>query len=237
MNAPTSHQVDGVFSQSGAKRLTAEAFGTFALVFAGTGAIVINDVSGGAVTHVGIAITFGLIVLAMIHAVGDVSGAHLNPAVTIGFFFARRFDAQWVVPYIASQCAGAILASLTLRVLFPSHETLGATLPSGSDSQSFIFEFLLTFILMFVILRVSSPTNKQPEFAGVVVGSVVALEAMFAGPICGASMNPARSLGPALVSMQLSSLWIYLTATFVGALASVYLDTFLQPGRIDSSQA
>ena len=237
MNASSSHHEDGVFTQSGARRLTAEAFGTFALVFAGTGAIVINDLSGGAVTHVGIAITFGLIVLAMIHALGDVSGAHLNPAVTIGFLFARRFDARWVVPYIASQCAGAILASVTLQELFPAHETMGATLPSGSDSQSFILEFLLTFILMFVILRVSSPTNKQPEFAGVVVGSVVALEAMFAGPICGASMNPARSLGPALVSMQLSSLWIYLTATFLGALASVYLDTFLQPESNDSSQA
>jgi len=236
MNAESSTQSEGIFSFAGARRLTSEAFGTFALVFAGTGAIVINDVSGGSVTHVGIAITFGLIVLAMIYSLGDVSGAHLNPAVTIGFLCARRFDAGWVVPYITSQCTGAILASLTLRMLFPSHETLGATLPAGSETQSFILEFLLTFILMFVILRVSSSTNKHTEIAGVVVGSVVALEAIFAGPICGASMNPARSLGPALMSMQLSSLWIYLTATFLGAIASVYLNIFLQPKVANSSE-
>lgn len=237
MNTPSTPRIEGVLSQAGAKRLVSEAFGTFALVFAGTGAIVINDLSGGAVTHVGIAITFGLIVLAMIYGLGDISGAHLNPAVTLGLLFARRFDASWVLPYIASQCLGAILASLVLRFLFPSHETLGGTFPSGSDAQSFILEFLLTFILMFVILRVSSPANKQPELAGVVVGSVVALEAMFAGPICGASMNPARSLGPAIVSMQLSGLWIYLTATCLGAIASVYLSAFLQPANSNPSEA
>src|SRR5437764_6836096 len=119
------------------RRLAAEALGTFALVFAGTGAITINDVSGGTVSHVGIALTFGLIVLAMIYAVGDVSGAHLNPAVTLGFFVARRFEARLVVPYILCQCAGACLASLTLRLLFPAHPTLGTTVPAGVAVQSF----------------------------------------------------------------------------------------------------
>ena len=122
------------------RKLAAELFGTFALVFAGTGAIVINDVSGGTVTHVGIALTFGLIVLAMIYAVGDVSGAHLNPAVTLGFFAARRFEGRWVAPYIASQCAGAMLASLALRLMFPTNATLGATRPAGGALQSFALE-------------------------------------------------------------------------------------------------
>ena len=135
------------------RKLAAEVLGAFALVFAGTGAIVINDVSGGTVTHVGIALTFGLVVLAMIYAVGDVSGAHLNPAVTLGFFAARRFEGRWVAPYIACQCAGALLASFTLRLMFPTHATLGATLPAGDAVQSFVLELILTFLLIFVILR------------------------------------------------------------------------------------
>jgi aquaporin Z len=203
------------------RRLAAEATGTFALVFAGTGAIVINDTAGGIVTHVGIALTFGLIVLAMIYAVGDVSGAHLNPAVTLGFFAARRFEGRLVAPYIASQCAGAILASLTLRLLFPSHVTLGATLPAGSEGQSFTLEVILTLLLMFVILSVSTGSKEKGILAGVAVGSVIALEALFAGPICGASMNPARSLAPALVSLRLDSLWVYLTAPVLGAAVGV----------------
>src|SRR5579863_5700651 len=125
------------------RALAAESFGTFALVFAGTGAIIINDVSGGSVSHVGIALTFGLIVLAMIYAVGDVSGCHLNPAVTLGFFVARRFEARRVVPYLVSQCCGAMLASATLRLMFPTHLTLGATQPAGNALQSFVLEFIL----------------------------------------------------------------------------------------------
>jgi aquaporin Z len=203
------------------RRLIAEALGTFALVFAGTGAIVTNDVSGGTVTHVGIALTFGLVVLAMIYAVGDVSGAHLNPAVTLGFFAARRLDARSVAPYIASQCAGALLASLVLRLLFPTNATLGATLPGGDPLQSFALEVVLTFLLMFVILSVSTGSKEKGVLAGVAVGSVIALEALFAGPISGASMNPARSLAPALVSLRLESLWVYLTAPVLGACAGV----------------
>jgi aquaporin NIP len=199
------------------KKLIAEFLGTFALVFAGTGAVVINEVSGGAITHVGIALTFGLIVLAMIYTVGDISGAHINPAVTTAFFVARRFPGQSVLPYIASQCAGAAVASLILRMLFPQNTTLGATIPAGSSAQSFVLELILTALLMFVILGVSTGAREKGMTAGVAIGSVIALEAMFAGPICGASMNPARSLGPAIVSMHLQSLWIYLLAPTVGA--------------------
>jgi aquaporin Z len=206
----------------GMRKLAAELFGTFALVFAGTGAIVVNEVSGGTVTHIGIGLTFGLIVLAMIYAVGDVSGAHLNPAVTIGFFAARRFDGRWVAPYVASQSAGALLASLTLRLMFPTNLTLGATLPAADDLQSFVLESILTLMLMFVILSVSSGSKEKGVLAGVAVGSVIALEALFAGPISGASMNPARSLAPALVSLRFDSLWIYLTAPILGACASVF---------------
>lgn len=203
------------------RKVAAELFGTFALVFAGTGAIVVNDVSHGTVTHVGIALTFGLIVLAMIYALGDVSGCHLNPAVTLGFFAARRFEGRWVVPYMVAQCAGAVLASGTLRLMFPARATLGATVPAGDDAQSFVLEFILTLILMFVILGVSTGAKETGTLAGVAVGSVIALEALFAGPISGASMNPARSLAPAVVSLRLDSLWVYLAAPVLGACASI----------------
>src|ERR1041384_7006781 len=203
------------------KKLSAEFIGTFCLVFAGTGAIVINDVSGVMVSHVGIAATFGLVVMTMIYTLGDISGAHLNPAVTLGFFAARRFPGSLVLPYCISQTHGALLASFCLFVLFPQHTTLGSTLPSGSIMQSFVLELILSFILMFVILSVSTGAKEKGITAGIAVGAVVGLEALFAGPICGASMNPARSLAPALVSQHLSSLWIYLVAPTVGALLAV----------------
>ena len=199
----------------------AEFLGTAALVFAGTGAIVINDVSGGAITHVGVAMTFGLIVLAMIYTLGDISGAHLNPAVTLAFWRARRFEGARVLPYIGSQLGGALLASGLLRALFPTHATLGATLPAGSAGQSFILETVLTALLMFVILNVSTGAKEKGLTAGVAIGAVIMLEAMFAGPICGASMNPARSLAPALVSGNLGAVWIYLLAPVLGAWLAV----------------
>ena len=199
------------------KKFAAEFIGTFALVFAGTGAIVINEISHGAITHVGIAVTFGLIVLVMIYTLGDISGAHINPAVSIGFWLSRRMDGREVLPYIASQCAGALVASVVMHLLFPENRLLGATQPSGTELQSFILELLLTALLMFAILGVSTGAREKGITAGIVVGSVIALEAMFAGPICGASMNPARSLGPALVSGQLASLWLYLVAPVLGA--------------------
>jgi aquaporin NIP len=204
-----------------AKKLVAEFLGTFCLVFAGTGAIVIDAVSGGSVSHVGVALTFGLIVLAMIYAIGDISGAHINPAVTIAFFAARRFEAGCVVPYVASQCAGAFMASVVLRFLFPQSPTLGATAPAGSTMQSFMLEIILTALLMFVILSVSTGAREKGITAGIAVGAVIALEAMFAGPICGASMNPARSLAPALVSGHLGGLWIYLVAPVLGGAIGV----------------
>lgn len=203
------------------KKYAAEFIGTFALVFAGTGAIVVNEVSHGAITHVGIALTFGLVVLVMVYTLGDISGAHINPAVTAGFWVARRLPGREVVPYIASQLAGALAASGALRILFPESRLLGATVPSGSATQSFVLEFLLTALLMFVILGVSTGAREKGITAGIVVGSVIALEAMFAGPICGASMNPARSFGPAVVAGQLTSLWIYIAAPLLGAALGV----------------
>lgn len=201
------------------KRLFAEAFGTFWIVFAGTGAIVIGEVSG-AIPHSGVALVFGLTVFAMIAALGDISGAHFNPAVTIGFYFAKRFPGNAVAPYIASQIAGALIASGLLAALFP-HGTLGATQPAGSFTQSWLLEAILTMGLMFVILSVSTGANEKGITAGLAIGSVVALEALFAGPISGASMNPARSLGPALVSGHIENLLLYLTAPVVGAVLAV----------------
>jgi aquaporin Z len=203
------------------KKLVAEFIGTFALVFAGTGAIVIDQVSGGAIGHGGIAITFGLIVLAMIYTFGDVSGAHLNPAVTAAFAASRRFPWSSVPAYVGAQFLGAISASALLRVLFPTHETLGATLPAGTAMQSFVLETVLTFLLMLVILSVSTGAKEKGITAGIAIGAVIALEAMFAGPICGASMNPARSLAPALVSGKLASVWIYVAGPMLGALLAI----------------
>lgn len=199
----------------------AEFLGTFALVFAGTGAIVINDVSGGAVTHVGVALTFGLVVLSVIYAVGDTSGAHLNPAVTFGFWAARRFEGAKVMPYVLSQCAGAVLASAVLKLLFPGHPTLGATLPSGPILQSFVLEVILTWFLMFVILNVSVGAKEKGLMAGIAVGSAVGLEALFAGPISGASMNPARTFAPALLTWRLGTAWPYVIAHLSGAYLAV----------------
>jgi len=203
------------------KKYAAECLGTFALVFAGTGAIVINEASNGAVTHAGIALTFGLVVLAMIYTVGDISGAHLNPAVTIGFYAARRLPGREVGPYIGSQVIGGLTASGLLRLLFPQSKLLGVTLPAGSEVQSFVLELVLTFLLMLTILNVSTGAKEKGITAGIAVGAVIGLEAMFAGPICGASMNPARSLAPALVSMHVEHLWLYLVAPPLGAAAAV----------------
>src|SRR5689334_13309660 len=202
-------------------KLAAEAFGTFVLVFAGTGAIVINDASGGAITHVGVALTFGFVVMAMIYALGDISGAHLNPAVSIAFYAAGRSGLRQTSQYIVSQTAGAILASIALRVLFPNHPSLGATTPACSAIQSFVLEVILTWILMLVILSVSTGAKEKGITAGIAVGAVIALEALFAGPITGASMNPARSLAPAVVSVHLNHLWIYLAAPALGAYLAV----------------
>jgi len=205
------------------RRFLAEFLGTFALIFAGTGAIVINAESGGAITHLGVALTFGLIVLVMIYSLGDVSGAHMNPAVTLAFAAAGLFPFASILLYIAAQISGALLASLSLHFLFPQNASLGSTLPVGSPMQSFLLELILSGILMFVILNVSHGAKEKGITAGIVVGAVIALEALFAGPISGASMNPARSLAPAIVSGHLEHLWIYLVAPVVGMLIAIPL--------------
>ena len=209
------------------KRFVAEALGTYMLVFCGTGAIVTNQVSEGIVGHAGIAITFGLVVTAMIYSLGKISGAHINPAVSIGFAVLGMLPRKEVFPFIIAQVSGGLLASCTLFALFPDQQTLGETLPAGTEMQSLILEFLLTFILMFVILFVSQ-SEEFHTYTGFVVGGVVLMEAYFAGPICGASMNPARSIGPALVAGNLTSLWLYIVAPVAGAIAASYTWKYLR---------
>jgi aquaporin NIP len=203
------------------KRYAAEFFGTFCLVFAGTGAMVVDSATHGQVSHVGVALTFGLVVMAMIYAVGDISGAHLNPAVTLGFYAARRFERASVLPYIFSQCAGALLASMAIRLIFPGESDLGATRPVGSAYQSFVLELVMTWLLMLVILSASRGAKEKGITAGIAIGAVIALEALLGGPVSGASMNPARSLGPAIIAGDLRDLWIYLAAPVAGALLAV----------------
>jgi len=209
------------------RKSISELIGTFALVFCGTGAIVIDNVTKGGVTHAGVAITFGLIVMAMIYGLGDVSGAHLNPAVSIAFTLAGRLPLRSLPVYLISEVAGAFLASVALRLLFPTDQLLGATIPAGSAWQSFVLELILTFFLMLVIMGVATGSKEQGLFAGIAIGSVILLEAMFAGPICGASMNPARSLAPAIVSGHTEDLWVYLTAPVIGAALAIPIWKFL----------
>ncbi|QGJ72350.1 Aquaporin Z [Planctomycetales bacterium 10988] len=201
----------------------AEFLGTLILVFCGTGAIISQNVSGE-VTHVGISLTFGLVVMAMVYSFGDISGAHINPAVTIGFWVAGRFPFSQVIPYIFMQCLGAIAASGVWLWLYPDQSSYGSTQPRDAWWQAFGLELLLTWILMLVILRVSSGSKEKGIMAGAAIGAVVALEALFAGPLCGASMNPARSLGPAVAEGDFQHLWIYCVATTLGAILAVITD-------------
>ena len=199
-----------------ARSLVAEAFGTFALVFAGAGAIMV-DAKTHALGHVGVAITFGLVIMAMIYAVGHVSGAHFNPAVTFAFALTRHFPWPRVIAYWAAQLVGALLAAALLRSSLGNIAHVGATLPAGSQAQSFLWEVVMTAFLMFVILAVATDTLAVGEAAAIAIGGTVGLDAMFGGPISGASMNPARSIGPAVVSGELHALWLYIVAPLVGA--------------------
>ncbi len=209
------------------RKYTAEFIGAYILVFCGTGAMVIDQQTGGAIGHAGVAITWGLVVMSLIYSIGNISGCHINPAVSIAFTVAGRFKARLLPGYIAGQLAGALLASLTLKFLFPASPLLGATLPVGSEMQSFILELLLTFFLMLVIMNVALGSKEQGQTAGIAIGAVVGLEAMFAGPICGASMNPVRSFAPALVSGHLEHLWLYLVAPVAGAVLAIPLWRYL----------
>lgn len=206
------------------KKLVAEFIGTFILVFAGCGAIIVESLTGS-LGHAGIALTFGFVVTALIYTFGHISGAHFNPAVTISFAIMNEFDKKDVLKYIVSQIGGAILACLVLMLLFLEEAKganelayYGATLPRGSWYQSFGFEFILTFILMLVIYGSAVHGKAIKSFAGLAIGFTVGLEAIFAGPICGASMNPARSIGPALVSGNFEHLWLYIVSPILGAI-------------------
>ncbi len=210
------------------KNYFSEFLGTFFLVLCGTGAVVANQESGGAVTHLGIALTFGAIVSVLIYTLSDVSGCHINPAMTLGFSFLNLFPKKEILPYAISQIAGAIAASETLHLLFPNNNKgLGGTLPSGSDVQSFILEIILTFLLFFVVIFTSQGRKETQNLAGFVIGLTVFLEAAFAGPICGASMNPARSIGPALISGNIGSLWIYIFAPVIGSILAALTYKYL----------
>jgi MIP family channel proteins len=215
----------------------AEGIGTFGLVFAGCGAIMTDRLSGGQVTHVGVGLVFGLVIAAMIYATGHISGAHLNPAVTLGFVLARHFPVRRLAGYWAAQVAGAIAAALCLRLLLGNVAHLGATMPSGSGGawQSFRFEALLTFFLMFVIMAVATDTRAVGQAAALAIGATVGLEALFAGPISGASMNPARSLGPALLANVWTAQWVYLIAPFLGAAAAALVYRWLRTATTDTA--
>jgi MIP family channel proteins len=198
------------------RRAGAEFIGTYGLVTAGCGAIMVNAMTGS-LTHIGVALTFGLIITVMIAATGHISGAHFNPSVTIAFALTRHFAWRDVPVYIGSQLLGAILGAVTLRLILGDVAQLGATLPTASTSQSFVLEILLTAVLMFVIISVATDTKAVGETAALAIGFTVALDALWGGPISGASMNPARSLGPALVAGIWTNQWVYLLAPVIGA--------------------
>lgn len=204
--------------QTALRRAGAEALGVYGLVFAGCGAIVINATTNGTIGHVGISLTFGLIIMVMIYALGHISGAHFNPAVTIAFTATRHFPLALAPLYLAAQFAGAIAASATLRLLVGPAANLGATTPRGGAGQSFVLETILTFFLMFVIMAVATDTRAVGQAAAIAIGGTVGLEALFAGPISGASMNPARSFGPALLSGAWEAQWLYFAGPLLGAL-------------------
>jgi MIP family channel proteins len=212
-------------------QLAAEFVGTFGLVFAGTGAIIINTVTGGTVSHVGVGLTFGLIIMVMIYAFGHVSGAHFNPAVTLAFAAGRHFPWLLVPQYWAAQLAGGITASLLHRALFGDVAHLGTTLPLGSASQSFGLEIILTLLLMVVITSVATDTRAVGQAAAIAIGGTIGLEALFAGPISGASMNPARSLAPAIVSWTWQDQWLYVAGPAIGAVAGVLLYNWIRAGE------
>jgi MIP family channel proteins len=212
-------------------RYAAEFIGTFALVFAGPGAAVIDAYTHGGVTPVGVGLTFGLIVGVMIYSIGHISGAHINPAVTLAFTVTRHFPLRDVPGYLLAQLGGAATASLLTKALYGNTAHLGATLPSHGAGQALVLEMALTFFLMFVIMAVATDVRAVGEAAALAIGGYVALAATFAGPIAGASMNPARSLGPALISNDWSAWWVYWVGPIVGALLGALAYQFVRSGE------
>ncbi len=210
-----------------ARPLVAEAIGTFALVFAGCGAIMV-DSKTHALGHVGVAISFGLVIMVMIYALGHISGAHFNPAVTAAFALSRRFPWARVASYWTAQVAGALAAALILRASLGDVAHVGDTLPSGSDGRAFLWEAILTFFLVLVIMAVATDSRAVGEAAAIAIGAAVGLDAMFGGPITGASMNPARSVGPAVASGTFTALWVYVAAPLAGAAAAAFVYRFLR---------
>lgn len=208
----------------------AEAIGTFALVFCGTGAVMINELTQGSIAHAGIAMTFGGIVMLMVYTFGRISGAHINPAVTIGTAIARKIPVMHAIPYILSQLAGAFAASALLSAMFPENQTLGTTLPAGGNWPSFVLEAIFTFILMIVIFEVTSRAELIPV-TGIAIGSTILVGALVAGPVSGGSFNPARSIAPAILSGQLQSLWIYIIAPVLGTCTAAWLWPYFQKAR------
>jgi aquaporin NIP len=222
-------------SRSTARPFVAEAIGTFALVFAGAGAVMV-DAKTHALGHVGVAITFGLVIMVMIYAVGHISGAHFNGAVTFAFALTRHFPWPRAVSYWAAQLAGAVAAALLLRASLGNIADVGATLPSGSQAQSFLWELVMSAFLMFVILAVATDTRAVGEAAAIAIGGTIGLDAMFGGPISGASMNPMRSLGPALVSGNLHALWLYIVAPVLGASLGGIAYQFVRGEAVDAAE-
>jgi MIP family channel proteins len=210
------------------RRCVAEFIGTFALVFAGTGAIIFNEITDGSITPVGVGLTFGLIVSVMIFSIGHISGAHINPAVTFAFVLTREFPASNLLFYWSAQILGAITASFILLMLIGDVAQLGATVPSGSAFQSLVMEFILSFILMFVIMSVATDVRSVAGFGALAIGATIALEAIFAGHISGASMNPARSIGPMLIAGVWSNQWIYIFGPILGASAGAFCYQWLR---------
>jgi aquaporin NIP len=213
------------------RRATAELIGTYGLVTAGCGAIMVNAQTG-TLTHVGVALTFGLIITVMIAAVGHISGAHFNPAVTVAFAVTRHFGWRNVPIYVVSQLLGGVLGALTLRLLFGNVAQFGMTLPSGSVLQSFMLEILLTAVLMFVIISVATDSKAVGAPAALAIGFTVALDALWGGPISGASMNPARSLAPALVAGIWTDQWLYVLAPLIGASIGALIYEFIREPSI-----
>jgi len=209
------------------KKYLAEYIGTFALVLIGTGAMVIDQHSGGAVGLVGIALAFGMIVMSMVYVFGPISGAHINPAVTIAFAYRGDFPKKQVGPYIIVQILGAVTASSLLRMMFPLNESLGWTIPSGGLLQSFVNEFVLTFLLMLSILG-STAEQKTESLCGLIIGFTLIGLILFGGPISGGAFNPARTLGPAIITQNFTALWLYMVAPPAGAVSAVVLWRYLK---------